>query len=231
MKQRILQKLAYFTKGEWALWLGSVASIVVSYTLFEQSEYLTLWASLIGVTSLIFCAKGNPIGQGLMVVFGLFYGYISYTFAYYGEMITYLGMTLPMAVVALIAWLRHPYQGNHAQVKVHRLTRPEFHLMWVLTLVVTVVFYHILAFFGTANLLPSTLSITTSFMAVFLTYKRSPYFAIVYACNDLVLIVLWLLATAQDVRYLAVVVCFVAFFINDIYGFISWRRMAKAQGS
>ena len=37
-------------------------------------------ASLVGVTSLIFIAKGNPIGQALIVVFSLLYGAISYSF-------------------------------------------------------------------------------------------------------------------------------------------------------
>ena len=39
---------------------------------------MTLAASLIGTTSLIFNAKGNPIGQALMIVFSLLYGVISY---------------------------------------------------------------------------------------------------------------------------------------------------------
>lgn len=33
----------------------------------------------------------------------------------------------------------------------------------------------------------------------------------------------------EEVRYLSVVVCFAAFFANDIYGFISWRRMGARQ--
>lgn len=41
----------------------------------------------------------------LMIVFSLLYGVISYTCAYYGEMITYLGMTAPMALFALISFL------------------------------------------------------------------------------------------------------------------------------
>lgn len=76
-------------------------------------------ASLVGVTSLIFNAKGNPFGQFLMVVFSLLYGIISFTFAYYGEMITYLGMTMPMAIFALISWLKNPYNGNKSEVKVN----------------------------------------------------------------------------------------------------------------
>ena len=42
-------------------------------------------------------------GSALMIIFSLFYGYISYTFSYFGEMITYLGMTAPMALFAFIS--------------------------------------------------------------------------------------------------------------------------------
>lgn len=85
------------------------------------------------------------------------------------------------------------------------------------------------AFFDTANIIPSTLSVTTSFVAVYLTFRRSAYYAVAYAANDLVLILLWILASLQDVRYVSVVVCFVAFFANDVYGFVSWRKMERRQ--
>ena len=94
---------------------------------------------------------------------------------------------------------------------------------------VTAVFYFVLAYFRTANLLPSTVSVTTSFLAVYLTFRRSPYFALAYAANDLVLIVLWTLASASDIRYISVVVCFAAFFANDLYGYINWQKMKVRQ--
>lgn len=219
----------YFTKEEIILWCTSVLLIVVSFCVFDRENYMTLAASLIGVTSLIFNAKGNPFGQLLMVIFSLLYGIISYSFSYYGEMVTYLGMTMPMAVVALVAWLRNPYNGNKAEVRVNRISKREVVLMWILAAVVTVVFYYILTYFHTANIIPSTLSVTTSFIAVYLTFRRSPYFAVAYASNDIVLIILWVLASLTDIRYISVVVCFVAFFVNDIYGFVSWKKMEKRQ--
>jgi len=108
----------YFSKPDITLWSSSVILIITSFCIFDRESYLTLCASLIGVTSLIFNAKGNPLGQFLMVIFSLVYGIISYSFAYYGEMITYLGMTMPMAVFALISWLRNPFNGNKTEVKV-----------------------------------------------------------------------------------------------------------------
>ena len=219
----------YFSKEELTLWGSSAGLILVSFFLFDRVNFMTLAASLIGTTSLIFNAKGNPIGQALMIVFSLLYGVISYTFSYFGEMITYLGMTGPMALFALISWLRNPYNGNHAEVAVNRLENKELVLMYVLTAVVTWGFYFILDHFNTANMIPSTLSVTTSFIAVYLTFRRSPYFALAYAANDVVLIVLWILAAVEDISYLSVIICFVMFLVNDLYGFISWKRMEKRQ--
>ena len=221
--------LTYFSKLEIALWVSSVALILVSFLAFDRTNYLTLIASLIGVTSLIFNAKGNPFGQFLMVIFSLLYGVISYTFAYYGEMITYLGMTMPMAIFALISWLRNPYKGNRAEVKVNNIGKVEQVFMWLVTALITFVFYFILEHFNTANIIPSTISVTTSFLAVYLTFRRSPYFALAYAANDIVLIVLWVMASISDIRYISVVVCFVAFLFNDIYGFVSWQKMKERQ--
>ncbi len=221
--------LNYFTKTEKILWCASVLLIAVSFCIFDRENYLTLAASLIGATSLILTAKGNPAGQLLMIVFSVVYGVISFRFAYYGEMITYIGMTAPMAALSLVSWLRHPYNGDRAQVRVNRLKRKEIVFMALLSAVVTGVFYFILKAFHTANLIPSTLSVTTSFAAVYLTFRRSAYYAAAYAANDLVLIFLWILASLTDRSYLSVTICFVMFFVNDIYGFISWYRMQRRQ--
>lgn len=221
--------MKYFSKFEIGLWSSSVLLILVSFFLFDKENYLTLTASLIGVTSLIFNAKGNPVGQVLMVIFSVLYGIISYSFSYYGEMITYLGMTAPMAVFALISWLRNPYKGNKAEVKVNHISKKETVFMLILTAAVTVVFYFILRHFNTANLLPSTLSVTTSFMAVYLTFRRSAWYAIAYASNDIILIILWIFASMTDISYISVIICFAMFLINDLYGFISWKKMSVRQ--
>ena len=223
--------IKYFTKAELIIWLLSIAMIIISFAISQNSGVLGLVASVIGVTALILCAKGNPVGQIFMIVFCCMYTYISHTFSYYGEMITYACMSLPMAVFSLFAWLRHPFKGNSAEVKVNHVKRKEYIFMIILNIAVTVAFYFILKAFDTANLLVSTFSITTSFGAAYLTMRRSPYYALWYAANDIVLIVLWTLAAIKDISYISVIICFVAFLVNDIYGFISWRKMEKRQNS
>ncbi len=220
---------AYFSKFELALWIGSASGIILAFLIFDGENYLSLIASLIGVSSLVFYAKGNPIGHAIGIVFCILYAIISYSFSYYGEMITYLCMSLPMAIIALVSWTRNPYKNNKAEVKINSITKKEFLLMWIPTILVTVAFYFILKYFGTANLLPSTFSVATSFAAVYLCSKRTPYYALAYVANDAVLIVLWLLASLESTRYISMLVCFIAFLFNDIYGFTNWQRMKRRQ--
>ena len=125
-----------------------------------------------------------------MIVFSVLYGIISWEKAYYGEMLTYLGMTAPMAVFALVSWIKNPYDGNKAEVKVNRLKGREYALMFLVSAAVTAGFYFVLKYFNTANLIPSTVSVTTSFVAVYLTARRSEFYALGYAANDVVLIIL-----------------------------------------
>ena len=220
----------YFSRGELILWLSSVALIIISFLIFDREGYLSVIASLVGVTSLIFIAKGNPIGQVLIIIFAILYGIISCSYAYYGEMATYLFMSAPMACMSLVSWIRNPYEKGRSEVKVNRVKPKELLFIIPLALTVTVIFYFVLKYFGTANLIPSTFSVLTSFVAVYLTFRRSPYYALAYTANDVVLIILWTMAALNDSSYISVVACFVAFLANDVHGFISWQRMQKRQG-
>ena len=216
------------TRFEWVLFLTSLMVVSLSFFLSKDQDVLNFIASLIGVTALIFVAKGFAFGQILTIVFSTFYGYISFHFHYYGELITYMFMTAPMAVASLISWIRHPYKDTQ-EVEVNKLTKRQWLMMVVYTALVTAVMHVVLAYFQTANLVFSTISIATSFVAVYLTFYRSPYYAVGYCANDIVLIILWVLASIDDPSYLPVVFCFVMFFANDLYGFVNWRRMERRQ--
>lgn len=215
------------TAFEWVLWLGSAVVITVSYILAGEYDGLTLIASLIGVTALIFTAKGNVLGPVILIIFSLIYGYISFTQQYYGEIFTYVGMSAPVSAVSVVIWLKNPYSSN--EVKVKKLSAEKMIILLVATAVVTVLFYFILKLCGTAYLIISTVSVITSFLASMLTVLRSPLYAAAYALNDIVLIVLWVIASLGDASCVPMIVCFAVFLINDLYGLKNWLKMQKEQ--
>ena len=224
---KIVDSIKNFKKHEIVLWILSFLAIIMSFIIFKNKDYLSLLVSLIGVTSLIFLAKGDFIGQILMIIFSLIYGYISINAKYYGEAITYLGMTLPIAVLSLVVWIKNPYSKH--EVKVSEMTVNKYLVLFLLNMIVTVIFYFILKALNTNNLIISTISISTSFIAASLQAFRNRFYAIAYSLNDLVLIILWTLASVENNNYISLIVCFVMFFINDIYGFINWTIMKNRQ--
>lgn len=223
------ESIKNLSKFEWALWAVSFSMIIVSAVLSGQPDWISVIGSLIGVTALIFVAKGDVLGQVLTVIFSIFYAIVSMSFQYYGEMITYMFMTAPIAVISVISWIRHPYQGKQTEVEVHHISLKEGAVITVLSLVVTAIFYFILKALGNNNLVFSTISITTSFLASALMFRRSPYYALAYGANDIVLIVLWTMASIENPAYIPMIVCFAMFLLNDLYGFFNWSRMKKRQ--
>ena len=221
--------LKSLSKKEWGIWFGSLMVVTVSNLIPGDLDVLTLAAALIGVTSLIFAAKGNVWAQILMIAFSILYGIISWRFRYWGEMITYLGMTLPMAIWSTITCAKNPSKENGNEVAIQKLTRKMIVLLALFCVVVTLGFYALLQALHTPNLVFSTISITTSFLAASLTMLRSSYYALGYASNDVVLIVLWVLASMENPGYVPVVVNFCIFLFSDLYGFISWKKRERNQ--
>ncbi len=218
-----------FRYYDYILLVVSVAVVITSNIMTGAVSPLVLVATSLGVIALLFLAKGNVWGQIICIIFCILYGIISFETRYYGEMITYVCMSLPMAVVSTVSWLRNPSEKDKSAVEIHILTKREKILSVIFSIIVTWVFYYILKAFNTANLTVSTLSITTSFLASYLTYYRNPYYAFWYGLNDIVLIILWILATIKDFGYFPMIICFVIFLINDSYAFLLWKLRQQQQ--
>ncbi len=220
---------------EYVIFFGSVVAIVLSFALTIGGDLpvylqcLQLVASLIGACALILIAKGNVLGQIISVVFSIFYGVISYFCKYYGEIVTYLGMSAPIAVLAVVSWLKHPFQGKRSEVTVNHLKGWEYPAIFGISIAVSVPFFFILRALGTDEIWWSTVSVLTSCIAMLLSVRRSPLYAFAYCLNDTVLIVLWSLKSAKEISYISMVVCFAVFLVNDIYGLINWIRLHRKQ--
>lgn len=227
-KNLLIPELNFFEK---MLWAFSVAGIIVLFLLVPEKNPLTLIATIAGVTSLLFTAKGHVSGQFLTLVFCVLYAIVSLGFKYYGEAITYLGMTFPSDLVSIVVWLKNPAVDGKAEVRISHLTPKKFALASFLTATATFVFYFILRALGTANLGISTVSVATSMISSVFTIMRVPYYALCYAANDVVLIVMWILASLKNPVYVPMVLNFVIFLANDLYGFASWKKMRKIQDS
>jgi nicotinamide mononucleotide transporter PnuC len=226
MREKFKRIIKYFTPFEWAMWLGGILIILIGFLLGEDKNYLSLLSSILGISCIIFNAKGNVWGQVIAIGFALTYGTLAYTKAYYGEMIIYFALMLPIHIASIVTWVKNKNgnaKGN--EVKINSLSKREYVIASVAGCALTVGFYFLLKVLKTDNLIVSTISLISSLAAAYLMLRRCEYFAICF-----VVIVLWSLKLSTDgISVLPSVLSFIIFLLNDSYSFINWKRIKKRQ--
>jgi len=206
----------------------SFTAPVIAFLVFKVTDYLNLANSLAGAAMLFLLAKANIFGNVVSMVFSITYSVVSYRFRYYGEMMLYLGLYLPIEVFTLFVWLRNRYAGSNV-VKVEVTKAIDFLWGTLLSSIITLGAYFVLKALGTENLPWSTVSVFTSMLACYFLLKRNSVYALFYVINDVILIILWLYAAMKDSSYACLVVSFICFLLNDSYAFFSWSRIRRKQ--
>ncbi len=217
--------------GKWnivelALYIAGLALIIVMSACFGAS-WTSALAGIFGLSCVLFSAKGKIISIFFTWIMIVFYSLLSYKNKYYGEVFINIFMMFPMTVVQLAAWLKN--LGKDYVVKVNSIKKTEIIIVFAVAAAAFVAFYFILRALNTSQLIFSTVSIVTSVLATYFHSRRSRYGFLAFLVNDAVLCVLWLLATLQDVKNIAMLTAVSLYVISDIYGFISWGILQKRQ--
>ncbi len=223
--ENTLAKLSVF---DCILLIFSFAAPIIAFFAFKGNDYLNLVSSLVGVAMLFLVAKANVFGSVVSIAFSILYSIVSFRFRYYGEMILYLGLYIPIEVVTLVVWFRNRFNKT-SQVKVETAKPIDFLWSLILGSLVTFGAYYLLKHLGTENLLWSTVSVFTSMVACYFILRRTSFYAIFYAINDVILVILWTYAAVKDSSYICMAICFLCFLINDVYGFFSWTSIRRRQ--
>ena len=212
--------------AELSLYLIGLALIIIMSVCFGAS-WISAITGLFGLSSVLFAAKGKVIGILFTWIMIVFYSILSYKNKYYGEVFINVFMLFPMTIVSLVAWIKN--LGKDHVVKVNSIKKTEIIIVFSVALLAFVAFYFILKALETSQLIFSTISIVTSVLATYFQSRRSKYGFLAFLVNDAVLCVLWLFATLEDIKNIAMLTAVALYVISDIYGFIRWGILQKRQ--
>lgn len=218
-----------WTKFEIIFLIISLSAITICFLFNEDKNVLSLVTSLLGVIVVLTGAKGLIVSPFINIFYNILYIIISISQKYYGEVLIYVFLMMPLHITTLISWLKNKSNKDSNVVSVNKLNRKEYMVLGLVTVLVTFMFYYILKLLNTNELMISTISLTASLVASYLMLRRSSNYAIAFVINDVILITLWGIACVNDISLLPMVVTFMVFFVNDIYGFISWKKREKEQ--
>jgi len=216
------------TWQEAILLIVELAIPLILYFVFKCDDYQNLLGAQLGIISIFFLAKASLIGIVLSLLFSLFYAITSLNFQYYGEAIIYFAFMIPLGIISGVIWFINRFKGT-TEVAILSTKKIDFMIGPIASVILTFGLFWLLRYLGTENIITSTLSLFTSFLALYFQIKRSRFTQLFYAANDIVLITLWTLATIEDISYIPIVSCFVFLLVNDLYGFFNWTRIKKRQ--
>lgn len=207
----------------------SLLTIFFCFIFSSDKSIITLIASLLGVITVLCGAKGLIIAPFINIIYNLIYIFLSFSQKFYGEVIIYVFFMIPLHVITIISWLKNRSKENKNIVSVNKISLKEYIILIIGTIGVSIIFYNILKLLNTNALLISTISLVDSFLASYLLFRRSSNYAFSYIVNDIILIILWMYTIKTTTAYIPIIVSFMIFLINDIYGLISWKKREKHQ--
>lgn len=222
-----MKKIFYdWTSFEIVLLIVSLFSVIVT-GIICNSSILTISCSIVGIICALTQAKGKVISQfiGLLVV-GL-YSILSYQNRFYGEVLIYLFIMLPLFISGIISWNKN-LDNQTKVVNSSELLKKEWIVLTIITSIAFPILYSLLQYFKTSQLIVSTLSIIASLIATYLVARRSKYGFLFYMANDIILFVLWgTQVVVENFALIPMLVNPVITFINDAYAWNGWNKREK----
>ena len=217
-----------WSKFEKTLLFGNII-VVSTIGIIFKADLLTTACSIIGINTALLLAKGKNLGQLMGILITLLYSILSFKNKYYGEVLIYVFLMLPMFVVGTFSWIKHQNKKTNS-VEINNIKAKEWIIVSIIFIGVFIGIYYVLKAFNTNELIVSTASVLASLFAVYLQVRRSKYSFSFYIVNDIILFILWGTPVFKgNYTLIPMLLNPVFLFINDLYGFYYWRKTEKIQ--
>lgn len=205
-----------------------VSIVLVSISgIITKSEILTILTSLFSIICALTQAKGKVISQFIGVVVIILYSILSFKNQYYGEVIIYVLVLLPMYIIGIYSWITNKNDDTN-EVNQANLQKKEWIILFLLNILLFGILYFILKCFNTSQLIVSTLSMLASLMANYLIVRRNKYSFLFYIINDIILTILWGIPVLQgNLTLVPILIEPILLLISDSYGWKNWNNNAK----
>ena len=212
-----------------------IASIVGTWIGLQWGEggwktWLSIITMLTGLWCVILVAKGRILNYYFGIVNCIGYAYIAYSYQLYGEVMLNALYYLPMQFVGLYIWTKNKDPEIVDKVKVKFMT-PQQRILWGLASAVATILYGtcLQALGDPVPYLDSTSTTLSVIACIMMTWRYMEQW-ILWIVVDIASVWMWILVVLdKGANDSALLVMWIAFLINAVYGFYSWIKMYKNQ--
>ena len=222
----------YFNGWKWFefLWLGLFTAIIIGLSIYWKDNWMGIVASLTGIWCVVLVAKGRTSNYYFGIVNVIFYALVALKWQYYGEVMLNAIYFLPMQIYGLYFWTRNKNKlvGVKDTVQV-KFLKNRGRLFWGALSVIGIIGYgFILKRIGGRMPFTDSTSTVLSIIAMVLMARLFMEQWILWIVVDIVSIALWVnVVVVEGGNDISILIMWVAYLINAVYGMISWIKMHK----
>ena len=195
--------------------------------LFFKDSPISLISAFFGITYTFLAGKGYPMCYLFGLTGSLFYGYLAFKNALWGNLILYLAYYVPMQIIGFFKWNSHLKTDEKNIVKIS-LSNKEKYMTLALTLLFTVLTIITLYFFKDNNPIIDGITTIFSITGMYLTVRRAiEQWQIWMIVNGLSLI-MWFLIALNGEKVYCTIIMWLVYFICAIYFYFCWKKELRS---
>jgi len=206
------------------VWLGISTLLILSLSLYWGDGLIGITASLTGIWCVVLVAKGKISNYYVGIVNILAYAWIAYSWKFYGEVMLNLIFFLPMQFVGILVWRKH-MNSKAKEVKTKIMTQKQ-RFTWFVIAFVAILFYgQWLASLGGNMPYFDSVSTILSIIAMILMIMRYVEQWVLWIGVNMASIYLWVYALSNGGTDISVLIMWVAYLVNSLYGLYNWNKL------
>lgn len=218
------------------IWLGTSTAILVVLELIWHDQWLGFVSAITGIICVVLAAKGKLSTYYFGVVNAGAYAIVAFGYHLYGESMLNALFYLPMQFVGFYVWFRNRKRAaqalNGEDVFTKRLTARQWALGTPIVALATVGYVLVLIHLNAAQVHLDGIAVVLSITAQILMTLRYTEQWILWIVVDVVTIALWALTLVQTGgNDFAILVMWIAYLVNAVYGYVNWRRLSAADAA
>ncbi|MBE6493325.1 MAG: nicotinamide mononucleotide transporter [Methanosphaera stadtmanae] len=205
------------------VWLIIAVFSVFILSLYSNNNMISIIAAITGIISVICSGKGKLSGFGFGVINAIVYAYIAYNTRYYGEMLLNLFYYLPLQFYGFYIWSQHINPQTKEVIKTS-MNKQNRLIVLIIAIVTTIIYGVILSNFGDSYPFLDSFCSVLSVITMILAIKRFMEQWILWIGVNSSRILLWILASLNNINNIAILLMSIVYLINSIIMFIKWKN-------
>jgi len=210
------------------IWVIIFTITTIALFFITHDTWIGFVAAITGMLCVILTAKGKISNYYIGIPNILAYSYIAWQNHLFGEMQLNMFYYLPMSILGIILWKRHINKKKTKDDVIVRLISNKERILWsIIIIIATFAYGYYLNTINAAMPYINSFTVVLSIIGMALTVKRAVEEWVVWIVVDAVTIVMWISVYLKTGNDISILVMWLAFLTNAVYGLVNWIRLHK----